>query len=220
MAGALDFGLGLGNNGRVGLISLMRNIMNMNNRIIWMAAALFAASVSAASAQVARVVRPGALSGKVQVAGETLTATFALPISPESSWPWNLADSKPGKMEYAWKVGFELGPDVYEVGITCFKPKLKAPPAGGTLRELLARCQKDVWRSNPDGTAETVGRQAPILAEVGGVDGRQRSMKLVFTDKDRVARIRREGLHRASLIWLDHESHYEISEQVEIDYLP
>lgn len=194
--------------------------MKQNKGIILWVAVLFATSTSVASAQVRRVGRPGVLSGTVQVGGETLTATFALPISPESTWRWNRVDSKPGRMEYAWQADIELGPDVYEVGITCFQPKPKGHPASGTLRELLARCQKDVWRRNPDGTADAVGGREQISAEVGGMDGRQLSMKLRFTDKDIVARIRQAGLHRATLMTLDHESHNEIREQVEINYLP
>lgn len=110
-----------------------------------------------------------ALTPVVVVAGEGSqarvegdSATFVFPVAEQETLEWNKESSSASGLEWAWLVEFRDGRTSYSLGFTYWKDNTEGPVTG-TLTELLAAGQVDLWRGN-----ENIQQRAAILESRGG----------------------------------------------------
>jgi hypothetical protein len=71
-------------------------------------------------------------------------ARFSFPAPTQRVWTWDRENSEHASLEYGWSVRFTDGNALYALGVQHFK-QTGVEPTEGTLDDLLAICQKDLW---------------------------------------------------------------------------
>jgi len=90
----------------------------------------------------------------------TKSAQFWFPVANvNSTWTWGISD--PCICEYSWMVKVYTGTDEYEFGYSKFSGR--SGKRNGTLSDLVASGQNDLWRYDPKEQSATVLCPRPKL---------------------------------------------------------
>jgi hypothetical protein len=99
-----------------------------------------------------------------------VAAEFVLPIpAPDGEWAWCHTTTPDNVLEYRWMIRVGGADSEYEFGFSLFKfPGCRE--AHGSLDDLLAAGQANVWKLHADGGASVVdGAQVSMAAGNGAV---------------------------------------------------